>query len=148
MVLRQSVLAVIPTIVAQLVRGAESVKLGSLEPIRDFTYVSDTAGGLLEAALATEVVGEVVNLGYGRGITIGELAERIMRLVGRSVPLVTEEERVRPQRSEVFALISNNRKALDRIGWQPRVSLDEGLCEVIRFAKAHPHSFGVDRYGI
>lgn len=143
---RQSGRAVIPTIISQLLAGVRQLKLGSLKPVRDFTYVADTVAGLMAGAKATGVEGQLVNLGFGQGITIGELALKIMELVGRTVPIITEEERLRPDRSEVMALISNNTLAREQLGWQPKISLEDGLSRVIEFIRTHPERYRPERY--
>lgn len=123
---RQSERAVIPTIIAQVLNG-ERVRLGNLRPTRDFTYVTDTVGGFIRAAESGEAVGSAVNLGTGSEVSVGELANRIMARVGRTVPVEEEDQRMRPEGSEVDRLCSDNSRARTLLGWQPRVSLDEGL---------------------
>jgi NAD dependent epimerase/dehydratase len=135
---RQSGRAVIPTIVGQLASGAKNLKLGALSPVRDFTFVSDTVEGLIRGALAEGVLGEVINLGFGKGIAIGELAGRIMDLLGITVSVETEEERMRPQSSEVMALISDSSRAVKKLKWIPKVSLENGLLQTIEFVRQHP----------
>ncbi len=133
---RQSARAVIPTIVTQVVAGQE-VKLGALEPRRDFTFVSDTVEGFLRIASAPGVEGEEINLGTGQSIRIGDLAHKIMELVGRRLPIVCEEKRLRPQLSEVMHLQADSRKAQRLLGWQARVSLDEGLRRTVEWIQEH-----------
>jgi dTDP-glucose 4,6-dehydratase len=138
---RQSARAVIPTTIIQALTRSE-VHLGSLEPTRDLNYVADTCDGFVRAALAgPEVLGQVINLGQGREISIGELAQRIIALVGRGQPIITDPGRVRPARSEVFRLIADNGKAQRLLGWQPRTGLDEGLRATIDDIAAN-----LDRY--
>jgi nucleoside-diphosphate-sugar epimerase len=144
---RQSARAVIPTIVSQALTR-DRVELGSLSPIRDLTYVSDTVEGFLRAAEAPEAVGDVINVGNGRGVTIGQLAERILSLMGKTIPIVAAEERVRPEKSEVFTLICDRTKAEKLLGWAPRVSLDDGLRAVIEFVDRHSARFKADIYNV
>ncbi len=144
---RQSARAVIPTIISQALTRDE-VRLGALHPTRDLTYVTDTVRGFLLAMACDEAIGRPINLGTGQSITIGELAERAIRLTGRDVPVVTDAERVRPETSEVLRLRSDNRLARDLIGWEPQVSLDEGLRLTIEWVRAHLHLFDPDRYAI
>lgn len=124
---RQSARAVIPTIASQLLGDHSQLKLGSLEPIRDLTYVTDTCSGLAALACADEAVGRVVNLGTGEAVTIGELADRMIEMIRPGTEIVVEAERMRPAKSEVGELVSDNSLARKLAGWEPRVPLDEGL---------------------
>jgi NAD dependent epimerase/dehydratase len=124
---RQSARAVIPTIITQLMSGAEELHLGSLHPTRDLTYVTDSAAGFIALAECDEAVGRDVNLGVGEEITVGDLAELLMDVVGRRVPIVSEDERLRPDKSEVERLLSDNSLVRSLTGWAPHVSLREGL---------------------
>jgi len=129
---RQSARAVIPTIAAQALAGLPKLRLGSLDPIRDLLYVEDTVEGFLAAGAADACVGTVTNLGTGKGITIGDLARLILRIAGRpDMPIDVDPARVRPENSEVFELVCDPRKALERCGWQPKISLDEGLSRTV-----------------
>ena len=123
---RQSARAVIPTVITQALAG-KTVKLGSLHPTRDLTYVADTVEGFLRVADAPGVVGEVVNLGTGREISIGDLARAILALTGSSSAIEHDDVRVRPARSEVERLCSDNSKAKRLLGWEPQTTLEDGL---------------------
>jgi nucleoside-diphosphate-sugar epimerase len=123
---RQSDRAVIPTIITQALTQ-DTVQLGSLDTTRDFTYVEDTVAGFLKAAEVSEIEGEVYNLGTGEEIRIGDLANRVIQKIGRPVKVVVDPERLRPEKSEVLRLISDNRLARERLGWIPTVTLDQGL---------------------
>jgi NAD dependent epimerase/dehydratase len=127
---RQSARAVIPTIITQALTRDE-IRLGALEPMRDFTFVGDTVEGFLRAGAADVAIGQEVNIGTGTCISIGDLAHKIVRLVGRELPIAAEKQRMRPAKSEVMHLHANNRKARDLIGWEPKVSLEEGLTRTI-----------------
>lgn len=145
---RQSARAVIPTIIGQML-SRDCIKLGSLHPRRDFTFVRDTAVGFMAAAASKATIGEVVNLGSGSEITIGDLVHLIRRLVGRDVLLEAEDkQRVRPTGSEVERLLSDNQKAKRIMGWSPQVSLEEGLQETIAWVQEHSHLYQPDRYAI
>ena len=144
---RQSMRAVIPTIVSQLLTQRELV-LGSLEPVRDFTYVEDTARGFLAAADSGKVVGEVVNLGFGKGVSIAELVDRIGRILGKTPAIRQEKVRVRPRRSEVTRLVSDNTKARTEMGWKPVVDLDSGLIAVADYIGKHLDAFKSGTYAI
>ena len=124
---RQSLRAVIPTVLAQLLAGAETIHLGSLSPRRDFTYVSDTVDGFVKAVKTDLEAGEVVQLGTGTSVSIGELVDLCMEVVGTNATVTTDEQRVRPQGSEVEVLMSDPALAADRLGWSPTVSLEQGL---------------------
>lgn len=124
---RQSARAVIPTIITQLLGGAEELHLGSLHPTRDLTYVTDSAAGFIALAECDEAVGRDVNLGVGEEISVGDLAALLMDITGREVPIVSEDERLRPGKSEVERLLSDNTLARQLTGWAPQVSLREGL---------------------
>ena len=142
---RQSARAVIPTVISQaLVR--DTLRLGNLEAARDFTYVEDTVAGFLRAAEAPGVEGGTYNLGTGENIRIGELVEKIVRLVDRPVKLEIDQSRLRPEKSEVFNLISDNSLAREALGWTPRVSLDEGLRRTIDWMRAHLDLYRVGEY--
>lgn len=127
---RQSLRAVIPTIIAQALQGGP-VLLGATAPMRDFTFVEDTVGGMVRGAEVDEAIGEVVNVGTGREISIGDLAKTIIAITGRDVKIQSDEERLRPGTSEVHRLCCDNAKAQRLLEWQPQYSLEEGLKEVI-----------------
>lgn len=134
---RQSARAVIPTIITQLLSGAEELHLGSLHPTRDLTYVTDSATGFIALCECDAAVGRDVNLGAGEEITIGALAAVIMDIVGREVPIVADGQRSRPEKSEVERLLSDNTLARELAGWAPQVSLREGLERTVAwFAEA------------
>lgn len=134
---RQSARAVIPTIVSQALH-ADEVRLGSLTPTRDFTYVADTVAGFMAVAAADDAVGRVFNVGSGKEISIGALAERIVALSGRPVPVVCEQDRMRPEASEVNRLVCDASLAGRVLGWAPAVSFDDGLRAVIDFMRDRP----------
>jgi NAD dependent epimerase/dehydratase len=144
---RQSARAVIPTIISQALTQPQ-VTLGSLTPVRDLTYVTDTVAGFLQAAVAEQVEGEVINLGTGRAVTIGDLAKLIFELMGVQPEIVTAGERLRPEKSEVMMLLSENAKAAASLGWQPAVSLEDGLRKTIAFVRAWPDRFAPGVYTV
>ncbi len=144
---RQSARAVIPTIITQALTRDE-VKLGSLEPSRDFTFVADTVEGFLRIASADNVLGEEINLGNDNTIRIGDLAEKIFGIVGRSPKLVADPQRVRPGKSEVMKLWASNQKAKELIGWEPCVSLDEGLRLTVEWISSHLDLYKPDEYTV
>ncbi|MGO9971713.1 MAG: SDR family NAD(P)-dependent oxidoreductase [Solirubrobacteraceae bacterium] len=132
---RQSLRAVIPTIIGQAIAGHE-VMLGSLEPVRDFTYVTDTAAAFIAAASSADTVGLTLNVGNGKGITIGALARMILELLGSEAQVLADAQRVRPQNSEVFHLLCDSRRLRELTGWAPAVSLEEGLRRTIAWWEA------------
>ena len=144
----QSARAVIPTVISQALAGSAEIRLGSLTPVRDLTYVDDTASGFIAAAKSARAVGRVVNLGNGEGISIGDLAQKILRLCESEARITCEQQRVRPVTSEVMELICDNTLAKDLLEWQPRVSLDEGVRQVIRFVSDHPDLYKVELYNV
>lgn len=138
---RQSARAVIPTVLQQMVAGAEKIHLGSLTPRRDFTFVSDTADGFFKAATADiPLQGQVIQLGTGHDVTIGELVEMSAKVTGSTAEIITQDERVRPEASEVMRLLSDPSQALAELGWAPQVSLEEGLRQTAEWIQAR----GVD----
>lgn len=131
---RQSTRAVIPTIISQALTG-ESVRLGSLQPTRDFNYVENTVDGFLALATAPGVLGKTYNLGTGKEISVGDLAAMIFRLVGRELPVQTEADRRRPEKSEVERLLADNSLARRDLSWVPKVDLEEGLRRTIQWTR-------------
>lgn len=144
---RQSARAIIPTIISQAL-SRDEIRLGSLSPTRDFTYVTDTANGFLCAGAADGVEGQEINLGTNSEVSIGDLAQSIFRLVGRSPRIVTDAERLRPEKSEVQRLLATNAKAARLLGWRPQVSLDEGLALTVEWVKANLNLFRPDEYTV
>lgn len=142
---RQSARAVIPTIITQAL-VQDVVNLGNLNTTRDFTFVSDTVSGFLQAAVSDEGLGETFNLGTGREIRIGDLAEKVINMVGRKVKIRVDNERLRPDKSEVMQLISDNKKAKNLLKWTPRISLEEGLQKTIDWISGHIDHYKVGRY--
>lgn len=144
---RQSQRAIIPTIIAQALAGG-ALKLGNLDPVRDLTFVTDTARGFLSAAMSQKTTGEVINLGVGRGASVGELVVMIGTILGRQLEVVQDAARVRPAASEVDRLISDNRKAWELMQWRPEVSLEAGLAATCEHVRSHPDSYGLSGYVI
>lgn len=124
---RQSARAIIPTIISQIAAGARQIRLGSLHPTRDFSYVADTARGFLHAAVAERGVGDVINLGAEFEISIGNTVELIAELMQVEVSVARAEDRVRPKNSEVERLYASNAKARSDLGWAPRLGGRDGF---------------------
>ncbi len=133
---RQSARAVIPTIITQALAG-NIVELGNLEARRDLTYVSDTVDGFLRAGEIPEIEGATINLGTGIEISVRELAEVIIAIVNKPIEIRTEASRLRPPKSEVERLLCDNRLAKELLGWQPMVSLEDGLLRTIHWIQDH-----------
>ena len=142
---RQSARAVIPTIISQCLNEDE-IRLGNLHPTRDLTYVSDTVEGFLLAAATTAAIGKTINLGNGQEIAIGELAQLIARLTESSISIHGEEERIRPQGSEVERLVADNKLARSLLGWEPEVSLEEGLNRTIDWIQENQERYRTGEY--
>jgi NAD dependent epimerase/dehydratase len=144
---RQSTRAVIPTIITQAFTS-NKIKLGSLTPVRDLTYVADTVSGFIKFAESKKTVGKTINTGTGRGVTIGELADIIIRKVNPKAKIVCEQKRVRPEKSEVMQLLCDNRSARELAGWQPSFTLEDGLDLTIRWMKEHIASYKTGVYTV
>ena len=129
---RQSARAIIPTIITQAIEQ-EKIKLGSLFPTRDYTFVKDTVNGFISTAESKSSIGEVINIGSNFEISMGDLAQRISSLLNKDIEITQDSSRVRPLKSEVKRLWCDNAKAKRLLGWEPQVSLDEGLKETIEW---------------
>jgi UDP-glucose 4-epimerase len=145
---RQSARAVIPTIVSQVLAGGDTLRLGSLDPVRDLTYVGDTVQGFLRAGVAEKAVGQVINLGTGQGISIGELAQMVMQIAELKMAIIADADRVRPPASEVRLLIAKTERARDLLGWEPEVPLAEGLKRVVDYISANMAAYRVGTYAV
>lgn len=144
---RQSARAVIPTIVSQAL-SEPMIRLGNLEPTRDLNYVADTVDGFIKAAESPKSVGQVINLGTGREISIGDLAATILRMLGKDLPIISENERVRPEGSEVDRLCADAGKARELLGWEPTHTLDEGLTRTIEWIRENNERYRTGVYTI
>jgi NAD dependent epimerase/dehydratase len=145
---RQSSRAIIPTIAGQLLWGGPELRLGSLDPVRDFTYVSDTCEGFCRMAECDAAVGQLVHLGTGKAVTVGELVKLLSEITGKTKPVVQTAERKRPEKSEVYTLLSDPARAGELLGWRPQVSLAQGLERVVAFVKEHPELYQGQNYAI
>ncbi len=142
---RQSARAFIPTIVSQAL-SRDEIRLGSLTPERDMTFVTDTVAGFMAAALSPGIEGLTINLGTGETHSVGWFADRLLRLMGLDKPIVQEQQRMRPELSEVLKLVSDNSLARQKLNWTPKVSLDDGLYQAIEFVSANRELFRNDGY--
>lgn len=130
---RQSARAVIPTVITQLLSGQEEIRLGSLEPTRDFNFVLDTAEGFAELAKCDSAIGEEVNIASQKEISIGELAREMIRQINPKARIVTDEQRLRPEKSEVERLLGSNEKIQGLTAWKPRHTLEQGIAKTIEW---------------
>ena len=138
---RQSARAFIPTVIVQALTGDQLV-LGSLDPVRDMTYVSDTAAGFIQVGLCDRAIGQVINLGVGRGESVGTIVRMILRRLKRdNMEIIQSSERIRPSKSEVMRLISDNALAREMCSWAPQYSLEDGLDATIKWIEKN-----LDRY--
>ncbi len=144
---RQSDRAIIPTIIAQRIAGEDPVQIGDPAPRRDFTYVTDTARAFIAAAACDEAIGRTFNIGNGRSISIGELADTICKLTGGGT-YTSKLERIRPETSEVSELRCDRTLARNVLGWSPQVSLTDGLTETIEFMRANTEMFAPQEYRV
>lgn len=146
---RQSSRAVIPTILGQLIRHYRQISVGSYFPIRDFTYVADTANAYISMLGNKKSIGEIINIGSGSGISIADLISLSCRILNRSnCKTIKENERVRPRKSEVSRLICDNKKAKEILGWEPQVNLDAGLRRVISFIEKNKEFYQTEGYRV
>ncbi|MBD3257396.1 SDR family NAD(P)-dependent oxidoreductase [candidate division GN15 bacterium] len=143
---RQSARAVIPSVIVQCLAGAESIKLGNLDPTRDLVYVQDTVGGLIAAARSDEAIGETIQLGTGDETSIGDLAETIIEVTESSAEIDSDLERVRPKASEVARLVADASKARRLLNWQPQFSLRSGLKRTVSWYRDHLDLYRSDEY--
>lgn len=145
---RQSARAIIPTVITQILAGRKDIRLGNLAPTRDLNFVEDTVSGFLSAGLGGKGVGEVINLGTGKEITIGSLVEKIASLCNASVEIISDEKRLRPEKSEVERLCADAGKAKAILGWQPSITLDEGLKKTITWIEKNMDLFKTGTYAV
>ncbi len=144
---RQSARAVIPTIITQLLTKDE-LRLGDLRPVRDFNFVDDTVRGFIAAACTPKAVGKIINVGHGKGTTIGDLVKVLMEIMAIEKPIIVDQKRIRPKDSEVFELICANSLAKELINWSPQVSLRDGLSQCVEFVENHLDFFNPGHYEV
>lgn len=144
---RQSARAVIPTVIGQCLTG-NTVRLGSLHPTRDLNFVANTVEGYLLAAEVPAAVGETINLGSQREISIGDLAQLIAKIVGKKVQIETEQQRFRPENSEVERLLASSVYAEELLGWKSRVSLEAGLKITVDWMRENLEFYRPEKYAL
>lgn len=145
---RQSARAIIPTVISQILEGYHELKLGNLSPTRDLTFVKDTCDGFLEIFRSDSLFGTATNIGMNQEISIGGLVNKIALLMGTEVSIISDDNRVRPENSEVDRLMCDNSRMLANTNWQPRYTLEEGLVETIEWVKANKNYFKPDKYSV
>ena len=145
---RQSARAVIPTIISQLLAGKEEIKLGSLTPTRDFNFVKDTANGFIEIAKSDKTIGEEINIATQQEIAIGVLAQEIINQINPKAKIVCEEQRLRPEKSEVNRLLGSNEKIKRLTNWRPQYTFEQGIQETIEWTKQNIDAYKADIYNI
>lgn len=145
---RQSARAVIPTIISQLLTGKEEIKLGSLTPTRDFNYVKDTAAGFVAIAESDRTIGEEINIATQKEISIGDLAHEIIRQINPNARIVCDEQRLRPEKSEVNRLLGANEKIRRLTAWEPRYTFEQGIGETIDWIRDHLDRYKADIYNV
>ena len=145
---RQSARAVIPTIISQLLAGKEEIKLGSLTPTRDFNYVKDTAAGFIAIAESDKTIGQEINIATQQEISIGALAKEIISLFNAEAGFVCDEQRLRPEKSEVNRLLGSNKKIKELTDWKQSYTFEEGIAETIAWIREHMEAYKTDIYNV
>lgn len=145
---RQSARAVIPTIISQLLSGKEEIKLGSLTPTRDFNYVKDTANGFISIYESDKTIGEEINIANGKEISIGDLARSLIDIINPKAKIVCDEERLRPEKSEVNRLLGSNEKIKRLTEWSPRYTIKDGLKETVEWIRNNQGVYKSDIYNV
>ncbi len=145
---RQSARAVIPTIITQLLSGKTEIKLGSLEPTRDFNYVKDTANGFIEIAKADMTIGEEINIATQQEISIGQLANELIEQINPNAKIVCDNQRLRPDKSEVERLLGSNEKIKRLTGWTQKYTFKQGISETIEFLSRNLNKYKTDIYNV
>lgn len=145
---RQSLRAVIPTIITQLLKGETEIKMGSLFPTRDFNFVSDTVDGFYEIFKSNRTIGEEINIATEVEISIGELANELIKLINPNAKIITEDKRLRPENSEVDRLLGSNKKIQLLTDWKPKYDLRSGLLETINWFEKNLDKYKSDIYNI
>lgn len=145
---RQSARAVIPTIITQLLSGKTEIKLGALTPTRDFNYVKDTVAGFLAIARSEQTIGEEINIATQVETAIGDLAQQLIAEINPDAKIICDEERLRPEKSEVQRLVGSNAKIKTLTGWSPRYTLEDGLKETIQFLRDNLDQYKTEIYNV
>ncbi len=145
---RQSARAVIPTIITQLLAGREEIKLGSLTPTRDFNFVKDTVNGFIKIYESDKTIGEEINIATQNEISIGEMATELINQINPNARIICDEQRIRPENSEVNRLLGCNKKIMELTDWRPQYTFEEGLAETIKFLRNNLDKYKPDIYNL
>lgn len=145
---RQSARAVIPTIISQLLSGMDEIRLGSLSPTRDFNYVKDTVNGFIQIFKSDSTIGEEINIATQTEISIGDLANELIRQINPNAKIVCDEQRLRPEKSEVNRLLGCNEKIYRLTGWKSNYTLEQGIAETIEFMKHNLNKYKAGQYNV
>jgi len=145
---RQSARAIIPTIISQIIDGEKKIKIGNLSPTRDLTFVKDTAHGFLSIFKSDNLIGEVTNIGMNEDISIGDLINKIIDLMNVKIEVISDGERIRPEKSEVNQLLCDNTKLKKFTDWEPLYSLEKGLIETIKWMEKNNHYYKSNQYNV
>ena len=145
---RQSARAVIPTIITQLLSGKKEIKLGSLTPTRDFNFVRDTANGFYQIYRSDKTIGQEINIATQKEISIGALAEELIRQIAPDAKVICDEQRLRPEKSEVNRLLGCNEKIMRLTEWKPHYTFEEGLAETVSFLRDNLDKYKTDIYNL
>jgi NAD dependent epimerase/dehydratase len=145
---RQSARAFIPTVIAQILSGYKVIKLGNLTPTRDLTFVKDTANGFLEIALSESSIGNVTNIGMNEEISMGNLVKMISVIIGQDVSVLSDNQRVRPKKSEVERLYCDNSKLINKTNWSPKYNLKKGLMETVKWITDNLNHYKPEMYNV
>lgn len=145
---RQSARAIIPTIISQLLTGQEELKLGSLTPTRDFNYVKDTVKGFISIANSLQTIGEEINIATQYEISIEDLANELIKQINPNAKVICDEQRLRPEKSEVNRLLGSNKKIMELTDWKPQYTFEQGIKETIEWMKENKNYYKADIYNI
>ena len=145
---RQSARAIIPTIIAQIYSGKKTIKLGNLETMRDFNYVSDTVNGFIRLAGTRKTEGGVYNIGSGRDVSVKDLVEIISQILKKDIKVLKDKQRIRPAKSEVERLLCDMSKIKEACGWEARVSLEDGLNKTCQWVKSNLNLYKPEIYNV
>jgi dTDP-glucose 4,6-dehydratase len=145
---RQSARAIIPTIITQLLAGKTEIKLGALTPTRDFNYVKDTANGFVEIAKSQKAIGEEINIATGIEISMEQTANEIIKRINPKAEIICDEQRLRPEKSEVNRLLGSNEKIKSLTQWLPKYSFGDGISETIEWFKGNMENYKADIYNL
>lgn len=145
---RQSARAVIPTIITQLLNGNKIIKLGNTTPTRDLNFVKDTVEGFLEISKNDSLLGDTINIGTGMEISVGSLANKIADIIRTDIVIETDNQRVRPENSEVERLLADNKKIISNTNWRPGYSLEKGLRETVEWFRKRLSRYKAEIYNV